>query len=816
MGQTPGQIPDVRVKLSAEGQVEIINAFRKVQAEAEAANSGAAAAGKATEASTRDAATAVAQLARRFGIDLPNSLTKYISKLGGVEKAAGLAFKASVVAAVVAAVIAGLPKLAEWIDHLRGINKEMFELEEAAKRLNKELDPTASIERSRALLLGRQREVEVLERQARERSLLGRATERLTGLVFETTEQKNLKEARRLRDEASDSIKRMEAAGRRAGDTQKTALEQEVELLGKTEAQRIQILALRERDAIAAKFAAGEISSARQEELLALSRQKESLQLKVAAAKLDKEGARNAERVAKATREFLEASLKTQEAEIQRELAVLRARNKLSGDEDQRRFEEGLLGLERFYDDRRARIDTEGAAELAILAQQAERLKTLLGEAEKLPEGTQLQRLEKGRAILELEERIAQVEAQTETSRLDTAGKRAANEAERAAEIRKADQDALAAEVSLAEAQGRRHEAERLALAAQIAALQRLKGESDESFRARQDVLREAGERRIQLGELELRLQQEFDRLADERLATETLVNAGIISQSEGQEQVAAAELRRLPVLREIVALMRAAAVTPEELARIAELDRSLQKMQSTADLSGQRLRDFRAEIEQAVQSGLVDFLSRGILEAENLGDAFRQLGLNIVQSIQRAIAEMLAMLIVTKLLRGVLGLPFGGGGGVTAAAGAGGLPGFQHGGLAFGPAGPDRIPAWLTLGEFIVRRPVVAQPGVMEALRELNDSGRLRLLTAARIIEPDDLRAESITRIHMLDGGPVGEPGPGGSGGAGGRGGDATVRVQLDKGLVADLITNDSDTQRALFRFEENNRGRLRAIRGG
>ena len=61
------------------------------------------------------------------------------------------------------------------------------------------------------------------------------------------------------------------------------------------------------------------------------------------------------------------------------------------------------------------------------------------------------------------------------------------------------------------------------------------------------------------------------------------------------------------------------------------------------------------------------------------------------------------------------------GGGGI--AAGAGAIPRLAGGGVVRGPEGWDRVPAWLTAGEFVVGRPAVEAVG-LEFLEALNRPG--------------------------------------------------------------------------------------------
>ncbi|MCM0759945.1 hypothetical protein M7775_15410 [Sporomusa sphaeroides DSM 2875] len=84
-------------------------------------------------------------------------------------------------------------------------------------------------------------------------------------------------------------------------------------------------------------------------------------------------------------------------------------------------------------------------------------------------------------------------------------------------------------------------------------------------------------------------------------------------------------------------------AATITKLEQAAALNRELAKMPSL-------LGDVNQAAKQGLEDGLLDFLERGILECRNLGDAFRNLAITVLQSINRMYAEALTKNIMNAL----------------------------------------------------------------------------------------------------------------------------------------------------------------------
>ncbi len=399
-----------------------------------------------------------------------------------------------------------------------------------------------------------------------------------------------------------------------------------------------------------------------------------------------------------------------QEQLAENELNLLKANSKLLLDEERRRFELGLTFISSYYQRRREIIEAEVQKEIEILERriEAERQRTLnQGE-------TETDRL-KNVATLQAQIGVLQIEHENELAALKAEERKAAQEAAR---------EQLSAEAQLLEAQGQRFAAARKELEAQISALQRLKGETDSDFAARQEALRAAGQARIGFEEAQAQAQAALAQLNEQRQAVIDQVRAGILFQSQGEQQIIAIERERLPILEQIAAALLAAAEAtgdPEKITRAREFNQAIRDLAIGSDQAAQRMAELKAASEQAVNSGLTQFFSSGIEQAEGFGDAVRGLALSVVDSLRQMLAQMLANIVTMKIFGSLLkGLGLFSGGGLVQA------PGKATGGLIRGPGSStsDSIPARLSDYEFVVRAAVVKQPGMLEFLNELNRSG--------------------------------------------------------------------------------------------
>jgi hypothetical protein len=113
-----GQLRDELLKTQDPAKVEVLNKALSAQsAQLRAATMNF----KAMSLEAGLANEKAQLLAGSLGINLPAGIDRLLARMPGVQAALGVAFNASIVLAVGAAILAILPKLDEWLDKLRGI-----------------------------------------------------------------------------------------------------------------------------------------------------------------------------------------------------------------------------------------------------------------------------------------------------------------------------------------------------------------------------------------------------------------------------------------------------------------------------------------------------------------------------------------------------------------------------------------------------------------------------------------------------------------------------------------------------------------------
>lgn len=274
-----------------------------------------------------------------------------------------------------------------------------------------------------------------------------------------------------------------------------------------------------------------------------------------------------------------------------------------------------------------------------------------------------------------------------------------------------------------------------------------------------------------------------FDAL---RLEVEKQIAAGILTEAEGRSKVQAAARSLLTELEatrnHYLALSFLNPFDPEAAALVAGLTDQIARLNQEIALVPTVLQEVRTTAKQAFQDALVNALTAGLQEAENLLDVLRNIGLAVVQAVQQLLALRLAKSIVGAL-------PFSGGGQVPVRRASGGPIGGP------GTSTSDSVPAMLSRGEYVVRAAVVQQPGVLASLQALNSG-----MTTPALAGPRGVR-------RFADGGFVS--------GAGVARHDVNVTLGLEDGLVERRIESPEGS-RAVVRVVSKNRRAVGSALGG
>jgi hypothetical protein len=453
------------------------------------------------------------------------------------------------------------------------------------------------------------------------------------------------------------------------------------------------------------------------------------------------------------------AKLSLREAEIQEQLALTKASNAAEENANQIAYNEGLESLKDFYRKKLALAESDNDAQIDALSRQ----RAVVASAP--TDGTDAAAIAKKQKLEKLDNDIA-VARITGAQKLGTI-----NEQQfQAGEAHK--KTLLGYEAEILTAQGRTYQAALAKIAGEAAAIQialKQAGLSDADAAAKLAEIQSAKSAAAAFDDQKKQGELALQGLSNEREQINLKIQTGQLSQMQGEIQIAALENNRLPELQKLAAAMHDAAIKPEDVQKAEEFKQKLDQMAASADFMGQEFGKFKTSIEQGGISELSTFLGSTINQVHGVGDAFRQLAGSAVASLQKIAAQLLAEIVIRKLIQaithqddspgtkiataGAAGLAqaapliaasaaMGTAGGIVLGAGItlgasaaalqiaattllvansiGGAAGLAGGGLIGGSGTGDTVPAMLTPGEFVVREPAVREVGVA-ALSALN-----------------------------------------------------------------------------------------------
>jgi hypothetical protein len=537
------------------------------------------------------------------------------------------------------------------------------------------------------------------------------------------------------------------------------------------------------------------------------------------------------------------------QAQLDNELALFQAHSRLQEQRDQQALDQGLIGLQAFFDKRKTLAVRALDEEIRVLGEKRK-------IAEKAPARDEAERSRRDQELAKIDNdiRVRQVERTRVEEELVERQRKGLKEL---AEQR------LQLDQRILESQGKRKEAALLALDEEIRKTDELlkkQGLSDSERGRITGAQRSAGTTNIEIDEQRRQADLALRDLAIERDRVNNQVAQGQMLQFQGEERIIQLERERLPVLKQIADEMLATAVTEEQIQAAREFAIAVQQIEVNINKAGREMAEFKARSFDAAQSALSDFFDNGIRDAENFGEAVRNLAFSIAESVRKIAADMLAAAVLKKILS-TIGIGGSGpeqvataaaagtaqatplvvastamttaGGIVTSAAGAlsfaaselliaaealavanatggggaagsaGGIASFASffaaadGGLTGGIGGPtaDKNIGLFSPGEYLVRAAAVRRPGVLQMLKAINGSGSV-----------------NIAPIHR--GVPAFSDGGLNAGGATGVDSSLTATLGLEDGLVMRHIESPSG-QRTLVKVLGKNKRALRAALG-
>jgi hypothetical protein len=311
---------------------------------------------------------------------------------------------------------------------------------------------------------------------------------------------------------------------------------------------------------------------------------------------------------------------------------------------------------------------------------------------------------------------------------------------------------------------------------------------------------------KVALQQLERSVKVIQDTLATQLSEINTESKTSAITESEAREKIVAAYknardqlVAMLPALREQARLTR----DPTAIDNAKKLNIEIQQMDINIQQIGDDLLKLKVGARDAFESGLGQFLDDAVAGAKDLGTSFRDAARSIVDSLRKIATQMLANLIIQKLLQ-FAGFASGGfagssGTGSSVISGDSGLGGAARnaasGGHITGPGTTtsDSIPAWLSNGEYVIRATAVQQVGV-DLLDQINAQG--------------DRTPRARRRLRgYAEGGLVTTPTN-----------DSGTSARLDVGLEDGLVLKHLETpagQKTQLRFIERNAKSIRRVLG-
>jgi len=477
------------------------------------------------------------------------------------------------------------------------------------------------------------------------------------------------------------------------------------------------------------------------------------------------------------------------QSSLDRELALVKTTAGLKNKAEQREFDQALQSVQTYYNDRRKIIEDAYAEQERILDEKQAALEDIVDPARREQEAMKID-TQRAQARIQYESDIADLIYEEQETVKDLAAER------------------LGYEQQLLEMQGQRIAAERLGFDEQLRQYDELlkrQGVSDaerERAVARFKTALEAG---ADFEEAKADAEAALHELESARRDIDAQVAAGILGQMEGEEALLQIEIARLDALERLAAAMLAAAEAtgdPEKIAAAQDFAASIREIEYSVEGSVNAFARLGEVALDAAQSALADFLDTGIEGAEDLGDAFQEMGAAVVQALRRIVAEMMAAWIIKKItglfsMGGEVGGDGGGSGGepATAEAAIGGL--FR--GKGTGTSDSNIIA--VSDHEFIVRAAVVKQPGVLAHLRELNREGH-------RVLGTETPRMINAPIGRFAEGGLVE------TGGVSGEVLNGRLEVGLEEGLVMRELESPQG-QRILVNTLKNNRRAVRSALG-
>lgn len=456
---------------------------------------------------------------------------------------------------------------------------------------------------------------------------------------------------------------------------------------------------------------------------------------------------------------------------------------------DRAAYDRGEISLADYHARRRARIEAAAKDELALLGPQRAALQN---QAQTPARDASLNALaEKEKQVREKRKSDLAADRATELQAdLVLKDKRVAFEAE----VAKSRGDSHLAEIMQIKQRGEAYALLLHQLGVGQEEIERLVAEQQRTLLGGADIKKAVDEAKRAIADV----QAERDRINDAQ-------GRGLIMQSTAEEKILELERDRTPAIRDALQATLLLAQAQGDQSMVDDVQRlidSLRDITPAANRAHASLAQVADTAQQTAIDSLTNSLGETIDQFGDVGDAARQMALDVVKALRRMAAEALAADLVKAGSKGLKSIGNSIGNAVIGTLGA------ADGGLIRGPGTEtsDSIRARLSNNEFVVRAWAVKQPGI------------LGLLSAVNKLGAGALRAPTVQSVRPLlprepafaDGGLVVAPAQSNSEAGGGAPGE--LKVGLDRGLFVEFFRSP-EGQRVLVEGYGHNRRAMNAL---
>ena len=329
----------------------------------------------------------------------------------------------------------------------------------------------------------------------------------------------------------------------------------------------------------------------------------------------------------------------------------------------------------------------------------------------------------------EIQKQIVELQAKAAVLQIKADGDHNASLLAEQEEREKLGNESLSFEDKILEAQGKRHEMDLAAIKKETNEYRKLlKQKDDPHADAKSDQFQKILTQEADYKQANRELEESERKLGELRHKIQDEAERGAISQAQAKRQVKELDQQWQPVLDKQLATLRAIAKTSGLQPLIDDADEAREKVDDL-NASLNNTKDSSAVLEQqfakSIGHDLHEFLDRGSKDSDTLGKSFPKLALSVASNFASMLQQMMAKKQSSKL----------GGAGSNGDNDGSGFFSFlsafqQHdsgGEITHGPSGRDKVPSWLTRGEFVIRERIVAQPGMRHLLNAINQGTSTR-----------------------------------------------------------------------------------------